>query len=117
MGTISEVNKMNKIEIPSIPNLNFIKPLIQENSSTNWNSDVELSNENHKNIQSIKFTKLVNKETYIAPLLISFFSSLVKKIKKAPINGKNVMEDNIGKFIYKIKKVNNKEKPNNIIKA
>ena len=30
MGTISEVNKMNKIEIPSIPNLNFIKPLIQK---------------------------------------------------------------------------------------
>jgi hypothetical protein len=35
MGVIKAVKRINKIEIPSIPNLNFIKPLIQVVSSTN----------------------------------------------------------------------------------
>ena len=35
IGAIKVVSKINKIEIPSIPNLNFINPLIQKNSSIN----------------------------------------------------------------------------------
>ena len=35
IGVIKAVSKINKIEIPSIPNLNLIKPLIQLNSSMN----------------------------------------------------------------------------------
>ena len=35
IGVIKVVSKINKIEIPSIPNLNLIKPLIQKNSSIN----------------------------------------------------------------------------------
>jgi len=46
-----------------------------------------------------KFTKLVNKETYIA-LLFSLFLLLKIKIKTAPKNGSNVIDDNIGKFIF-----------------
>ena len=35
IGVIKAVNIINRIEIPSIPNLYFIKPLIQVISSTN----------------------------------------------------------------------------------
>ena len=35
IGVIKAVNTINKIEIPSIPNLNFINPLIQSFSSMN----------------------------------------------------------------------------------
>ena len=35
IGIINVVNTMNKIDIPSIPNLNLIKPLIQVFSSIN----------------------------------------------------------------------------------
>ena len=99
IGVMNAVSKINSIEIPSIPNLNFIKPLIQKNSSTNWKSEVVLSKEYHKKTARKKFTALVNTETYIGPLFFSFFSSRVRKIKKAPINGINVKDDNIGKFI------------------
>tara|TARA_B100001741_G_scaffold89429_1_gene73160 strand:+ start:1577 stop:1876 length:300 start_codon:yes stop_codon:yes gene_type:complete len=97
---INAVSNINKIEIPSIPNLNFMKPLIQKNSSKNWKSEVDLSNEYQRNNVRKKFTKVVNIETYIAPLLVSFFSSFVRSIKNAPINGRNVIEESIGKFIY-----------------
>ena len=56
-GVIKAVNKINKIEIPSIPNLNFMKPLIQFISSRNWKSDILLSNEYHKNKVIKKLTK------------------------------------------------------------
>ena len=59
IGVIKVVKTINKIEIPSIPNLNFIKPLIQLISSKNWNSEVSVSNEYHKNNVIKKFTKLV----------------------------------------------------------
>ena len=35
IGIIKAVSKINKIDIPSIPNLYLIKPLIQTVSSTN----------------------------------------------------------------------------------
>ena len=35
IGVINAVKRINKIEMPSIPNLNFITPLIQVISSTN----------------------------------------------------------------------------------
>ena len=54
-----------------------------------------------KVIQMKKFTKLVKIEVYIAPLFFSPFSLLLRKTKNAPIKGKKVIEDNIGKFIYK----------------
>ena len=63
MGIIKAVNKINRIDIPSIPNLNLIKPLIQTASSTNWKLGKDLSNEYHKNRTRKKFAKLVNKDT------------------------------------------------------
>ena len=63
MGIIKAVSKINKIDMPSIPSLNLMKPLIQTVSSTNWKFDEELSNEYHKNKTRKKFTKLVNKDT------------------------------------------------------
>ena len=63
IGIIKAVSKINKIDIPSIPNLNLIKPLIQADSSTNWKFDEVLSKEYHKNKTRKKFAKLVNKET------------------------------------------------------
>ena len=63
IGIIKAVSKMNKIDIPSIPNLNLIKPLIHIDSSTNWKFDDELSNEYHRNKTRKKFAKLVNKDT------------------------------------------------------
>ena len=100
IGVINAVNKMNKIEIPSIPNLNFIKPLIQLTSSTNWKFATVLSNEYHRNNTIKKFTKLVKRETYIAPLFIWLLSLRVKNTKNAPIKGKNVTDDNIGTVSY-----------------
>ena len=35
IGVTNVVSKINKIEIPSIPNLKFIKPFIHDNSSIN----------------------------------------------------------------------------------
>ena len=96
IGAINAVSTMNKIEIPSIPNLNFMYPLIQFFSSTNWKPWKILSNDHHKNMQSSKFTNVVRMEIYIAPR--SFFE-LEKKIKNEPSNGKKIIKDNIGKFI------------------
>ena len=36
IGVMNAVKTINKIEIPSIPSLNFISPLIQFFSSMNW---------------------------------------------------------------------------------
>ena len=63
IGVIKAVRIINKIEIPSIPNLNLIKPLIQILSSINWKPVKFLSNEYHKNKAKNKLAKLVNKDT------------------------------------------------------
>ncbi len=48
MGVINAVKTINKIDIPSIPSLNFINPLIQFLSSKNWKSTEFLSKEYQK---------------------------------------------------------------------
>ena len=96
IGVIKAVKTINKIEIPSIPSLNFINPLIQFFSSTNWNPEKLLSKENHKKRHNIKFAKLVKIEIYFE--LLSF-SVLKIKIKKAPNKGKKITDDKIGKSI------------------
>ena len=96
IGVIKAVKTINKIEIPSIPSLNFINPLIQFFSSTNWNPEKVLSKENHKKRHNIKFAKLVKIEIYFE--LLSF-SVLKIKIKKAPNKGKKITDDKIGKSI------------------
>ena len=97
IGTINVVKTINNIEIPSIPNLNFIESFIHDFSSTNWNSDEVKSKEYQTNSARMKFAKLVNKERYIAPLL--FLRLLVIKIKKELKSGKNIKVDKMGKFI------------------
>ena len=62
IGVINVVKTMKSIDIPSTPNLNLMKLFIQDFSSTNWNSDVPKSNEYHKNNESKKVAKLLNKE-------------------------------------------------------
>tara|TARA_B100001741_G_scaffold240829_1_gene201867 strand:+ start:3427 stop:3678 length:252 start_codon:yes stop_codon:yes gene_type:complete len=62
IGVIKAVKTINKIEIPSTPNLNLIKLFIQDFSSTNWNSAVFTSNEYHKNKDSKKVAILLNNE-------------------------------------------------------
>ena len=62
MGVMKVVKTINSIEIPSTPNLNFIKLLIQDFSSTNWNSAVLMSKEYHKNSDNKKVAILLNKE-------------------------------------------------------
>ena len=96
IGVIKAVKTINKIEIPSIPSLNLINPLIQFFSSTNWNPEKVLSKENHKKRHNIKFAKLVKIEIYFE--LLSF-SVLKIKIKKAPNKGKKITDDKIGKSI------------------
>ena len=98
IGVMNAVKTINKIEIPSIPNLNFINPLIQFCSSINWKPVKLLSKEYHKKIVKNKFTILVNKERLIA-FLFSFFSLLENKINKAPRVGSKVIDESIGKFI------------------
>ena len=98
IGAIKVVRTINRIEIPSIPNLNFISPLIQFLSSTNWKPVKFLSNEYQRKIDNKKFAILVNNETYIA-LLIELVLLWLKKINKAPNNGKKIIYDKIGKFI------------------
>ena len=96
IGVIKAVKTINKIEIPSIPSLNLINPLIQFFSSTNWNPEKVLSKENHKKRHNIKFATLVKIEIYFE--LLSF-SVLKIKIKKAPNKGKKITDDKIGKSI------------------
>ena len=96
IGIIKVVKTINKMEIPSIPSLYFIKLLIHVASSTNWNSVASLSKEYQRNNESRRFEKLVKSETYMALL---FFWSFDKRIKIEPSRGKNIIVDNIGKFI------------------
>ena len=98
IGVMNAVKTINKIEIPSIPNLNFINQLIQFCSSTNWNPAKLLSKEYHKKIARNKFTTLVNRERLIT-FLFSFFSLFENKINKAPRAGSRVIDESIGKFI------------------
>ena len=58
IGVMKAVKIINKIEIPSTPNLNFIKPLIQFFSSKNWKPTKLLSKEYQRNKVKKKFTKL-----------------------------------------------------------
>ena len=51
------VNKINNIEIPSIPNLKLKYPFNHCLFSTNWKSGVDESKENHKKTERKKFTK------------------------------------------------------------
>ena len=62
IGVINVVNTINRIDIPSTPNLNFIKLFIQDFSSTNWNSELFTSREYHKNNESKNVATLLNKE-------------------------------------------------------
>ena len=62
IGVIKVVKTINNIEMPSTPNLNLIKLLIQDFSSTNWKSAVLTSNEYHKNNESRKVAILLNKD-------------------------------------------------------
>ena len=55
IGIIKVVSKINKMEIPSIPNLKVIKLLIQFFSSTNWKSEVVGSNKNQRKIERKRF--------------------------------------------------------------
>ena len=63
IGVIKVVKTINNIEIPSIPNLNFIKSFIQDLSSRNWNSIEFRSNEYQMNSANKNVAILVNKET------------------------------------------------------
>ena len=93
------VNKINNIEIPSIPNLKLKYPLIHCLFSTNWKSAVEESKENHKKIARKKFAKDVKMATYFMLLIVLSEESFIKRINRDPTRGKKVTADNIGKFI------------------
>ena len=62
IGVIKVVKTIKRIDIPSTPNLNFIKLFIQDFSSMNWNSEELRSKECHKNNESKKVAMLLNKE-------------------------------------------------------
>ena len=62
IGVIKVVKTINKIEIPSTPNLNLIKLFIQDLSSTNWKSAVLTSKEYHRNKDNKKVAILLNNE-------------------------------------------------------
>ena len=99
MGAINVVSKINKIEIPSIPNLKLIKPPIQYFSSTNWKFDVEESKEYQRKRPSKKFVSEEKIATYFEFSSTFFCDPLVIKMKKAPIKGINITAERIGKFI------------------
>ena len=61
IGVMKVVKTINRIDIPSTPNLNFMKLFIQDFSSTNWNSEVFTSKEYHKNNERKKVAILLNK--------------------------------------------------------
>jgi hypothetical protein len=99
MGAISVVSKINKIEIPSMPNLKLIKPSIQYFSSTNWKFDVERSKEYQRKRPSKKFVSEEKIATYFEFFSTFFCGPLIIKIKMAPIKGINIIAERIGKFI------------------
>ena len=93
------VNKINKIDIPSTPNLKLKYPLTHCLFSINWKSAVEVSKENHKKIARKKFAKDVNIATYFVLSIALSEESFIKRINRDPTRGKKVTADNIGKFI------------------
>ena len=97
IGVIKVVKTIKRIDIPSTPNLNFIKSFIQDFSSTNWKSEVFKSKEYQRNSDNIKVAKLEKSDIEIAPKL--FFCSLDKRMNKELTKGKKIKVDNIGKFI------------------
>ena len=62
IGVINVVRTIKRIEIPSTPNLNFIKLFIQDFSSTNWKSDDVKSNEYQINRDNINVARLLKRE-------------------------------------------------------
>ena len=62
IGVIKVVRTIKRIEIPSTPNLNLIKLLIQFFSSKNWKSDDVESNEYHINNDNKNVAKLLKRE-------------------------------------------------------
>ena len=97
IGVMKVVKTIKSIDIPSTPNLNFIWLFIQDFSSTNWNSEVFISKECHKNNERKKVATLLNKEIEIELTFVDL--SLDNKIKRELIKGKKIKVDNIGKFI------------------
>ena len=99
IGVMKAVNKINNIEIPSIPSLKLKYPLTHCLFSINWKSAVEVSKENHKKIARKKFAKDVKIATYFVLLIALSEESFIKRINKDPTRGRKVIADNIGKFI------------------
>ena len=62
INVIKVVRTIKRMDIPSTPNLNFIKSFIQFFSSTNWNSAEFKSKECQRNKERIKVAILANKE-------------------------------------------------------
>ena len=62
IGVINVVSTIKSIEMPSTPNLNFIKSFIQDFSSKNWKSEDDKSNENQINKDNINVAKLLKRE-------------------------------------------------------
>ena len=99
IGVMNAVNKINSIEIPSMPRVKLKYPFTHCLFSINWKSAVEVSKENHKNIASKKFAKDVNRATYFMLLIDLLEEYFIKRINKDPTSGRKVTDDNIGKFI------------------
>ena len=70
-----------------------------EHSCPNWKSDVEVSKENQRKSESKKLVKEEKMATYLEFFSTFLWGPLIKKIKRAPISGINIIADNIGKFI------------------
>ena len=62
IGVMNAVKTINNMEMPSIPSLNFINPLIQFFSSINWKPTKLLSKEYHKKKDNNKLAIDVNIE-------------------------------------------------------
>ena len=97
-GVIRVVRTINKIDIPSMPTLQFIKPLIQVSSSKNWNSAVDGSNKYQRYKDKIKLANETKRAKYLMVRQVFDFD-FEKKINKAPINGNKISDDKIGKSI------------------
>ena len=99
MGVIKVVSKINKTEIPSIPNLKLIKLPIHFFSSTNWKSDVVASKEYQRKSDKKKFTIEENIATYFEFFSMLFWDPFVIKMNNEPISGMKIIAERIGKFI------------------
>ena len=99
IDAINVVSNINKIEIPSTPNWKLIVSFIQFFSSTNWNSDIEVSKEYQRKRDSKKFVSEEKIATYFEFFSTFFCDPLVMKIKRAPVSGINIIAERMGKFI------------------